>query len=100
MAEGPRLDIPVVLVVLAFFLITAFQTEQLVRERTALQQLQVAQETNLTEAQKIRMKFEMLAGETEKLAQAGDPGAKAVMTSLQARGVTVHAASAPAAAQP
>ncbi len=90
MRDMIRLDIPVALVVLAFFLITAFQTEQLVREHNALLALRAAQETGLTQAAKMRATFQMLATETDKLAQAGDPAAKAVLDQLKAQGLTVH----------
>jgi len=90
MRDMVRLDIPVALVVLAFFLITAFQTEQLVREHNALVALRAAQETGMTQAEKLRTTFQMLAGETEKLAQAGDAGAKTVLDQLKSQGVTVH----------
>jgi hypothetical protein len=90
MPNDVRLDIPLALVVLAFFLITAFQTEQLVREHNALQALQRVQETTLTQASAMRAKFQMLAAETEKLAQAGDPGAKAVLSQLSEQGITIR----------
>lgn len=90
MPNDVRLDIPLALVVLAFFLITAFQTEQLVREHNALMALQRAQETGLTQAATMRAKFQMLAAETEKLAQAGDPGAKVVLAHLRDQGITIR----------
>lgn len=90
MPDDVRLDIPLALVVLAFFLITAFQTEQLVREHNALLTLQRAQEAALIQASTTRAKFQMLAAETEKLAQAGDPGAKAVLNQLNIQGITIR----------
>ena len=93
MPNDVRLDIPLALVVLAFFLITAFQTEQLVREHNALQALQRVQEAGLTQASAMRTRFQMLAAETEKLAQAGDPGAKAVLSQLSAQGITIRPGS-------
>ena len=94
--DAVRLDIPLALVVLAFFLITAYQTEQLVREHNALQTLQKAQEAGLIQASTMRAKFQMLAAETDKLAQAGDPGAKSVLDQLNAQGITIR----PGAANP
>lgn len=87
----PRLDLPVALVVLAFFLITAFQTDQLVRQRSALQAVEMAQANGLAQADKLRLQFQLLAEQTTQLANAGDPGAKAVLAQLQAQGVSLRA---------
>ena len=87
----PRLDLPVALVVLAFFLITAFQTDQLVRQRSALQAVEMAQANGLAQADKLRLQFQLLAEQTTQLANTGDPGAKKVLAQLQAQGVSVRA---------
>lgn len=96
--EPPRLDLPVALVVLAFFLITAFQTDQLVRQRSALQTVEAAQANGLAQADKLRLQFQLLAEQTTQLANAGDAGAKAVLAQLQDQGVSLRAN--PAAAPP
>ncbi len=85
-----RLDLPVALVVLAFFLITAFQTNQLVRQRSALQTVEMAQAGGLAQADKLRLKFQLLAEQTEQLAKTGDPGAKAVLDQLRQQGVSLR----------
>ena len=93
--EPPRLDLPVGLVLLAFFLITAFQTNQLVRQRSTLQAVESAQAGGLAQADKLRLQFQLLAEQTTQLANAGDPGAKAALAQLQAQGVSLRANPGP-----
>lgn len=88
--DAPRIELPVALIVGAFFLITAFQTAQLVREHNNLAAIHAAQEASLQQATKLRTQFQTLASETAKLADAGDAGAKAVVGRLSAQGVTLH----------
>lgn len=88
--DTPRIELPVALIVGAFFLITAFQTAQLVREHNNLAVIYDAQEASLQQATKIRTQFQTLASETAKLAEAGDDGAKAVVSRLSAQGITIH----------
>lgn len=78
------------LIVAAFFLITAFQTERLVQEHSSLAALRTAQETSLAQVGQIRARFQMLASGTAKLAESGNAGAKAVLAQLQAQGITVR----------
>lgn len=95
MRDVIRLDVPVALVVLGFFLMTAFQTQQLIRERNALANLRAEQDAGLVQAEKVRGQFQMLAGETAKLANSGNATAKAVLDQLQAEGITVNSVSGP-----
>jgi hypothetical protein len=90
MREVGRIELPVALIVAAFFLITAFQTERLVQDHSSLAALRTAQETSLEQAGKIRTQFQALAAGTVKLAQAGNANAKAVLDQLQAQGITVR----------
>jgi len=90
MRDAARLELPIALIVAAFFLITAFQTERLVQEHSSLAALRTQQETALLQADKIRARFQMLASGTAKLAQSGNDNAKAVLNQLQAQGITVH----------
>ncbi|HSU07362.1 MAG TPA: hypothetical protein VLI93_17495 [Acetobacteraceae bacterium] len=92
MPDSIRLEIPVALIVAAFFLITAFQTERLVREHGNLNAIRATQAVSLEQADKVREKFQLLAGETAKLAEAGNAGAKTVLDQLRAQGVTVRPA--------
>lgn len=93
MREPSRIELPVALIVAAFFLITAFQTEQLVREHSNLVAIRAAQAAALVQADKARDQFQALAGGLAKLADSGNAGAKAVLAQLRAQGVTVRPAS-------
>lgn len=90
MRDIAQIEVPLLLIVVAFFLITAFQTERLVQEHSSLATLRTEQETNLEQAARIRARFQMLASETAKLAQSGNANAKAVLDQLQAQGITVR----------
>jgi hypothetical protein len=88
--EAPRIELPIALIVAAFFLITVFQTEQLVSEHRRLMAIHAEQDEPLQQAGKLRDHFELLASETTKLAQTGNASAKAVLDQLSERGVTIH----------
>jgi hypothetical protein len=90
MRDTSRIELPVALVIAAFFLITAFQTERLVQEHNALGALRSRQELSLQQADKIRAHFQTLAGGVAKLAQSGNSNAKAVLDQLQAQGITLR----------
>jgi hypothetical protein len=90
MRDTARIEVPVALVVAAFFLITAFQTERLVQEHSSLATLRTQQEASLEQAGKIRSRFQMLASGVAKLAQSGHANAKAVLDQLQAQGITLR----------
>lgn len=93
MRDAARIELPVALIVAAFFLITAFQTERLVQEHSSLATLRSQQETALLQAERIRDRFQTLASGTAKLAEAGNADAKAVLNQLQAQGITVRPTS-------
>ncbi len=93
MPQTIRLEVPVALIVAAFFLITAFQTERLVQEHGNLNAVRANQAISLEQANRVRGRFQLLAGETAKLAEAGNAGAKAVLDQLRAQGVTVRPAT-------
>ena len=88
----------------AFFLATAFQTYELIREHANLQAAQAGQETPLQQALQMREETEALAGDTAALADKGNANAKQVVDVMQQQGIALHApqapASAPAAATP
>jgi hypothetical protein len=88
--EAPRIELPIALIVAAFFLVTAFQTEQLVKEHGRLMAIRAGQDSELQQAGKLRDHFELLASETAKLAQAGNASAKAVLDEMSERGLTIH----------
>jgi hypothetical protein len=84
-----RLQIPLALIVLAFFLLVAFQAVQLFRERSHLATLAAAQEPTVQEGMKVRQSLDSLAGKTAKLAEAGNPNAKAIIDELRRQGIAV-----------
>jgi hypothetical protein len=90
MRDATRIEVPVALVVAAFFLITAFQTERLVQEHSSLAALRTQQEASLEQVGKIRARFQVLATGVAKLAQSGNTNAKAVLDQLQAQGITLR----------
>src|SRR5258708_29376045 len=84
-----RLQIPLLLLAIAFFLMVGFQTVQLVRERGNLYEIQLGQETTVQESLKLRQQMESLASKTAQLADGGNAGAKAIIEELRRLGITV-----------
>lgn len=80
--------------VLAWF---AFQTYQLVRERSTLHALKAGQETMLAQAGKVRTQTDSIARKTLELAQQGNAGAAVIVDELARRGVTINPSAAPPA---
>ena len=89
MREQEGWSLPVALLVVAVFLMVAFQTFVLVRERANLGAIRAAQEPNIEEATKLRVQLRDLAAATAKLADAGDVGAKSVIEELRRLGVNI-----------
>lgn len=83
------LPLPLVLVVLAVFVLMAFETGQAIRDRTALTDLMRAQQPSVEQAAKIRQQLQTLAGKTAELAAGGDAGAKSVVAQMKAQGITL-----------
>ena len=82
---------PVILVVVALFVLMAFETGQAIHDRGALEELRRAQETTVQEAVKLRQQLQALAGKTAELAAAGDAGAKSVVDQMKRQGVSLSA---------
>lgn len=97
-AYGPGLFWPVLIVTGAFAAWTAFQTLQLLAERTALEAGLTQQETLVQNSTKLRQSLDAMATQTQRLADLGNPNAKLLVDELRKRGVTINAnAPAPAA---
>lgn len=77
------------LVTLALFVMVAFQTVQLFRERDNLDQLRTNRESTILEGRKLRKQLDTLATETARLAAAGDTAASAIIEDLRREGITV-----------
>jgi len=91
--EGERavsgLELPVILVVVALFVLMAFETFQAIHDRGALADLRRSQESTVQEAIKLRQQLETLAGRTAQLAAEGDEGAKTVVDQMKRQGVNL-----------
>lgn len=84
------LQLPLILAVVALFVLMAFQTAEAVHDRGALSDLRRSQEPTVQEAVKLRQQLETLAGATAKLAADGDEGAKTVADQMKRQGVTLN----------
>ena len=84
-----RLAIPLALLVLGFVLMVGFQTVQLIRERSNLFEVQLAQEPTVQEGAKLRQQLDSLAKKTAALADAGNSGAKSVIEEMRRQGITI-----------
>src|ERR1700757_4192474 len=83
------LRLPVLLMVVALFVLMAFQTGQTIHDRGALSDLRRSQETTVQEAIKLRQQLETLASKTAQLAADGDEGAKTVVAQMKRQGVAL-----------
>ncbi|HEX3498638.1 MAG TPA: hypothetical protein VHT04_04890 [Stellaceae bacterium] len=88
-ANAERFSVPLGLLVLGFVLMVGFQTVQLIRERSNLFEIQLAQEPTVQEGAKLRLQLDSLAKKTAALADAGNPGAKAVIEEMRRQGITI-----------
>ena len=88
-------NLPLAITISALLVYFAFQTFELVRERSTLSELKVNLETPLQESQKMRSQLESLLTKTAELANQGNPAAKTVVEELQKRGVPIGADSQP-----
>jgi hypothetical protein len=89
--RAESLSVPLGLLVLGFVLMVGFQTVQLLRERGNLFEIQLAQEPTVQEGSKLRQQLDSLAKNTVALADAGNPGAKAVIEEMRRQGITIKA---------
>ena len=85
--DGLRL--PVILIVVALFVLMAFQTGQTIHDRGALSDLRRSQEATVQEAIKLRQQLETLASKTAQLAADGDEGAKTVVDQMKRQGIAL-----------
>jgi len=81
--------LPVVLIVVSFFVLMAFETGYTIHDRDGLAEQRRLQEPAVQEAIKLRQKLEALAGKTAQLAADGDEGAKAIVDQMKRQGITL-----------
>jgi hypothetical protein len=86
-----ELPLPLVLVVVALFVLMLFETAQAVHDHGALADLRRAQEPTVQQGAKIRGQLQALAGKTAELAAAGDENAKTIVEQMKKEGVTLSA---------
>ena len=83
--------LPVIFVVVSFFVLMAFETGYAIHDRQALADQQRSQEQVVQEALKLRQQLETLASKTAQLAADGDEGAKTVIDQMKRQGVNLTA---------
>jgi len=81
--------LPVLLTVLALFLLVALQTVQVVRDHGALVAFRASQQASVQAGEKLRQQLETLAGQTAVLANEGDAAAKDVVEQMRKQGFTL-----------
>ncbi len=81
--------LPVILVVVSFFVLMTFETGYAIHDRGALADQRRSQEPTVQEGIKLRHQLEALAGRTAQLAADGDEGAKTVVDQMKRQGVNL-----------
>jgi hypothetical protein len=89
----------VLLLALALLGFFGFQTSQLWRERGQLAQALAALQPQVEAASRSRAAIDRLAVSTNRMAEQGNPNARAIVEELRRRGVTIDP-NAPAAVPP
>jgi hypothetical protein len=84
------LGLPVILAVVALFVLMAFETAQAIHDRGTLADQRRSQEPTVQEAIKLRQQLELLASKTAQLAAEGDEGAKTVVDQMKQQGVNLN----------
>jgi hypothetical protein len=77
---------------------SGFQAYQLVQEHAALTKLHANQEALVQNSVKLRAQLDGIAGDTQRLANAGNANAQVIVNEMRRRGVTISAESQPASA--
>lgn len=92
--------VPVLLGTLALLAWLGFQTMQLLVDRSTLMAAHFGQQQTVDNAGKLRSSLDALAGDTQRMADAGNGSARLLVEELRKRGVTINpsAAQAPTAA--
>jgi hypothetical protein len=81
--------LPLILTILALFLLMALETFQSYRDRATLQTERAGQEAKLQSAMKMRQEMDALAGRTATLAAEGDEAARSVVDLMNQQGVSL-----------
>jgi len=86
-AANKGLEVPVILVVVALFVLMAFETGQAIHDRGALSDLRRSQEPTVQEAIKVRQQLDTLARKTAQLAA---DGARSIVDQMKRQGVSLN----------
>ena len=82
--------LPLLLIAATLLILTIFQSTQLIRERSALNQVKINQDNPIQESQKVRSQLESIAKKTAQLAEQGNPNARLIVEELKKSGVTIN----------
>ena len=93
----PSAFVPLLLAGLAVLGWLGFQAQQQYAERQILQSAYASQQQTVDSAGKLRASLDVLAADTQRLADSGNPNARALVDELKKRGVTINSASPPPA---
>ena len=74
-----------------------FQAQQQYAERQILQSAYASQQQTVDNAGKLRASLDVLAADTQRLADGGNANARALVEELKKRGVTINSANTPPA---
>ena len=96
--DAPRSAfIPLLLAGLALLGWLGFQAQQQYAERQILQSAYASQQQTVDNAGKLRASLDVLAADTQRLADGGNANARALVEELKKRGVTINSANTPPA---
>ena len=89
--------LPLLLAGLALLGWLGFQAQQQLAERQLLQTAYASQQQTVDSAGKLRAALDVLSADTQRLADSGNPNARALVEELKRRGVTINSAITPPA---
>jgi len=78
------------LITIVFFLMLAFQSFQLIRDRTTLVAVLAQQEPGMQQSLKLRQQLNGVASGITKLADDGDADARAIIDDMRRQGIAVR----------
>jgi hypothetical protein len=92
-----KLQLPLLLLAVAFFLLVAFQMQQVLTDRGTLKKIHGDQQTAIDQGTQIQNRLDGLAVGTLKLAEGGNKNAKGIIDRMKELGITVNPNAKPAA---
>jgi uncharacterized protein HemX len=92
--SGRHAFVPLLLALAALLSWMGFQAWQLTQERQQLQAVQANQAPALVRAAQLRQRLDLLAADTQRLADTGNANAQQLVDRLREHGVTIQPAAA------